>query len=114
MTIRWFGRKYNAPAYRDSPQVPAPAGELCTNCLESILEGDDGWLDAAGNPFHRACWYREVIGSLAHVQRRCSCYRPGSTESDPLGLTAREAAEEVLKELQKQSLSQRVVGTENN
>lgn len=110
MTIRWFGKRYNSPAYREAPHVPIPVGETCTNCLEPIKDGEDGWLDAAGNPFHRACWYRNIIGSLAHVQRRCSCYIPGSTASDPLGLTAREAAEAVLKELEKQSLAKRVVG----
>jgi hypothetical protein len=34
-----------------------------------------------------------VVGSVAHLERRCSCYVPGATEGDPDGLTRRAAAE---------------------
>lgn len=45
---------------------------------------------------HRACAVRAVIGSVAHLERRCSCYIPGADEGDPPGLSKREAAEAAL------------------
>jgi len=46
---------------------------------------------------HNECAARIVIGSLAHVEERCSCYMPGSTENDPPNMTKREAAIAALK-----------------
>jgi len=42
---------------------------------------------------HRNCGLRGVIGSVAHIQRRCSCYVPTSSERDPAGMTRRQAAD---------------------
>jgi hypothetical protein len=42
---------------------------------------------------HHACGMRLIIGSRAHVARLCSCYVPGSEDSDPPGMTRRQAAE---------------------
>ena len=47
-------------------------------------------LSGGETPFHFECHMRLVIGSLAHQQRRCSCY--GGTEHDPPGMTLRHAA----------------------
>jgi hypothetical protein len=33
-----------------------------------------------------------VLGSVAHLQKRCHCYVPGSEENDDPSLTLREAA----------------------
>lgn len=41
---------------------------------------------------HTECAYRAVAGSVAHLEKRCSCYVPGSEEGDPPGMTKREAA----------------------
>jgi hypothetical protein len=38
-----------------------------------------------------------VIGSVAHFQRRCSCYVLGASCGDPEGMTKREAARAALK-----------------
>jgi hypothetical protein len=34
---------------------------------------------------HQACAVRQVVGSVAHQQRRCQCY--GGTDDDDEGLT---------------------------
>jgi hypothetical protein len=39
---------------------------------------------------HRECAVRDVVGSLGHLRRQCSCF--GGTEEDPPGMTKREAA----------------------
>lgn len=36
--------------------------------------------------------FRAVVGSVAHLQRTCSCYVEGSELNDPPGLSLREAA----------------------
>ncbi len=45
---------------------------------------------------HEACAARAVFGSVAHQQRRCGCYVPGSTAGDDPALTQRQAAEAAL------------------
>lgn len=97
MRLRWFGHQYTAPVYWDTQETQTPEGAICVHCEESIEAGDDGWIDASNHPFHRACWLRLIFGSVAHIEKRCSCYVPGSDESDPPGLTRRQAAEAALK-----------------
>ena len=43
-----------------------------------------------------------VIGSVAHIQKKCSCYIKGSKENDPEGMSLRQAAHVAFEELQKQ------------
>lgn len=43
-------------------------------------------------PAHAECNFRAIMGSVAHIEKRCSCFVPGSLEHDPPGLTCREAA----------------------
>lgn len=64
----------------------------CVFCGEHV--GSDEASDARvnGQEVHYECALRAVVGSVAHVERRCSCYVPGSTCGDPEGLTKREAA----------------------
>lgn len=59
--------------------------KLCEFCEEPILSGEA----PPGFKCHRECLLRQVIGSVAHQQGRCSCY--GFTE-EPTGLTARQDA----------------------
>jgi hypothetical protein len=49
---------------------------------------------------HVECGFRSTVGSVAHVERRCGCYVPGSTENDPPGLTIRQAAKAALEAYQ--------------
>jgi len=102
--LRWFGHRYLAPIYEDTEKVPVPLGNPCTHCTEEILAGDDGFIidavlaDGAHDaPFHRACWLRGIFGSVAHIERQCSCFVPGSDECDPPGMSKREAAELAVK-----------------
>lgn len=41
---------------------------------------------------HLECFCRPVLGSVAHIERRCGCFVPGADEGDPPGMTRREAA----------------------
>lgn len=105
--MKYFGKFYPTVAYLDAQRVPAPVGDVCGWCTQPIVPGDDGWLIPSASPqkpvsFHRACWLRSVIGSVAHLERRCSCFVPGSTESDPPGMTVREAAEAALAAFERE------------
>jgi hypothetical protein len=62
----------------------------CEWCGEPVLAGERNHVGF--KDMHVECGFRAVIGSVAHVLRRCSCYMSDSTLSDPPGLTKREAA----------------------
>jgi hypothetical protein len=64
----------------------------CIHCQEPIDEWEDYEQYANGPRAHRNCAIRAVIGSLAHVEKRCSCYVKGAEETDPPGMSRREAA----------------------
>ena len=77
---------------------------LCLWCGESI-SGDE-FDNARRVEYHSAdehrirylhyeCGLRSVIGSLAHIQGRCSCY--GGSEDDPPGMSKRQAARAALE-----------------
>jgi hypothetical protein len=100
----WFGKYYNSPAYDEDEHVPIPLGEKCGWCDEPIGNNDDGFFmshmteqTVSMIAYHRACHMRQIFGSLAHCQRRCSCYVSGSTCTDPPEMTKREAAEAVVE-----------------
>jgi hypothetical protein len=63
---------------------------ICQWCEEPIEE--PAHPSGFGTGMHRECAYRAACGSLAHLERRCSCYVPGSQEGDPEGMTTRKAA----------------------
>jgi len=88
--MTWFGKRYPAPAYADSPQAETPVGAKCTYCDEVVRIGDDGWILGDGSVLHRECNLRAVIGSVAHLQKRCSCY--GGTGNHEDGMTRRQGA----------------------
>ncbi len=94
--MKFFGKRYAAPAYEDCEQVEAPVGKRCGRCDETIAAGDDGWLIPSFGggelPFHAECHLRGIVGSVAHQQRRCRCFVPGSTAEDDPALTPRQAA----------------------
>jgi hypothetical protein len=64
--------------------------EICAYCGEPI--GDIIRRVATPQPMHRECLFRGVAGSVAHIERRCGCYVPGSIEGDPPGMTLRQGA----------------------
>ena len=73
--VRWFGRPYETGLYLNCPQVPAPVGRPCSYCTESIAACDDGFLIPLDSVFHRACFLRNVYGSVHHQLGLCSCFR---------------------------------------
>jgi len=73
---------------------------MCIHCGETIEAGDDYQVvpqypsgeHGSETRYHRDCFLRSIIGSVAHLQGRCSCFVVGSVEGDPPELTRREAA----------------------
>lgn len=59
---------------------------LCMWCGEE-LEVEDRLKPIQG---HQECSFRAVIGSVGHIQHKCSCY--GGTVEDPVGMSRRDAA----------------------
>ncbi len=75
----------------------------CVHCQEPVLPGEPRETVHLVTPaglrsrgVHAACAARGVLGSVAHQQRRCGCYVPGSTAGDDPALTKRQAAEAAL------------------
>lgn len=106
--MKWFGESWGAPICKPEDHAEAPVGEPCIHCEEPIQEGDKGiitpfltdWVDKdtfveKEVPYHYACFMRNIVGSLAHINKTCSCF--GGTEEDPPDMTKREAAEAALK-----------------
>jgi len=94
MQVTWFGKQYDAPIYYDTTQAPTPVDVACMYCDELILMGEDGFLDSGSNPFHRECWVRMLIGSVAHQRHLCTCYMPegAAQPHEPEGLSRRQTA----------------------
>jgi len=98
--MKFFGVRYQSPAYYGVEQVSTPVGQRCDHCAEVIVAGDDGWIiplhTATGvsrSVMHRACHLRRVVGSVAHQKRECLCFVPGSAACDDPALTRRQNAE---------------------
>lgn len=62
----------------------------CQWCEELVEEGEQS--PAIDSPMHTECALRSVVGSVAHLSRRCVCYQKGSTLEDPPAFTRRESA----------------------
>lgn len=65
----------------------------CVFCGELITYADPREDYGDARRAHRNCGLRAVIGSVAHLERRCSCFVPGSQENDPPGMSKRQAAD---------------------
>ncbi len=74
---------------------PDPPCVKCEYCGEPIKPDD--LADCVGANLHHECLFRNVGGSVAHVEKRCSCFVPGSNEGDPPGMTKRQAARAALE-----------------
>lgn len=108
----WFGESWGAPMCEPDEHAPTPVGVLCFQCEEAVEEGDKGVLMRSGDEeiiarldpdgvmrkvegevyvaAHIECHLRSVLGSVAHIEGRCSCH--GGDEHDPPGLSRRDAA----------------------
>jgi hypothetical protein len=67
--------------------------QTCFHCGEAILPSENRIECANGPLAHGNCFLRCVIGSVAHLLRKCRCFVPGSILVDPEGMTRRQAAE---------------------
>lgn len=108
--MTWYFGDPWGPAH-DEPDriVPAPIGRPCLHCGELIEAGDQGIIaghvkyddqgQATGSyePQHRECVLRSVFGSVAHIQRKCSCYVAGSECGDDPTISRREAARQAAR-----------------
>lgn len=99
--MRYFGPGNSAHLEK----VPTPEG-VCSWCEEGFNENDHGLVmdqhDEGGitdSLWHRECLMRNVLGSVAHQRKECSCH-DGEGEDEP-GLTKREAAKAALAEMEK-------------
>lgn len=78
----YFGVRWNAPAFEDAVELPCPVGEKCLLCSQEVVDGESGvitgYVDAEGNgglaPQHIECFLRSTLGSVAHLEMRCTCY----------------------------------------
>lgn len=64
----------------------------CAYCGEPLHAARHGIMTASGLSYHRECFHRLCFGSIAHHMGECSCFIPGSTLTDPPGLSLHEAA----------------------
>jgi len=68
-----------------------PEIRICTWCEEPIEHNET--IDPFFiTPMHPECGVRAIMGSIAHIEGRCSCVDPDNHETDPPELTRREAA----------------------
>lgn len=97
----YFGVRWDAPAFEDAIEVPTPVGEACLMCQEPVDEGESGVLtpylgDLENGPDLRAvhieCWLRSLLGSVAHLEGRCTCFGGSIQDYDdrPYRVVARE------------------------
>lgn len=67
------------------------------DAIERLLHSDELGSDLeTGQRCHRVCLFRGISGSAAHIEGRCGCFVPGSSEGDDPGLTKLQAAEAAL------------------
>jgi hypothetical protein len=64
---------------------------MCQYWTEPLLAGDDGWILCNGAVLHHECNLRGVVGSVAHQERRCSCFG-GTANDEEDGMTRRQGA----------------------
>jgi len=74
---------------------------LCVYCEEALVD-EDRIILGDGTPFHRACFLRQFVGGVAHIERRCSCFVEGAEEIDPPGVSLRQGAVLAMEAHQRQ------------
>lgn len=78
--IQYFGEAWNEEI-RKLEAVAPPLGDTCQWCGTAILLGDRGllvpclapWGAPSTRPEHLECFLRQVLGSIEHQEKRCSC-----------------------------------------
>lgn len=101
----YFGVRWNAPAFESAPELPCPVGEKCLLCTQEIIDGESGvmmaYIDAQGDggvaPQHIECHLRSILGSVAHLEMRCTCYGGSVQEEGQSGRNYRAQARETME-----------------
>jgi hypothetical protein len=89
--MRFFGKeRWGDP---EVEHMTVPVGAPCFHCSEVFDDGDlgvaMGVLKTNGlggmtvcdeEPYHRECFLRLVVGSVAHQERRCTCFSGTASE----------------------------------
>ena len=93
--MKYFGAHGHSPICDELERIEAPTCAPCGRCGEPITRSDDGFaVPCLGEPllvaYHRECFVRGIVGSVAHQQKKCSCFG-GVGEDDP-ALSRRDAA----------------------
>lgn len=70
---------------------------VCAHCGEPVTGLEASLCEFMPRAEHWACGFRAIMGSVAHIEKRCGCYVPGADETDPPGMTRREAAREAVR-----------------
>lgn len=94
--VKWFGKRWGFLC-DDCEKIPVPVGESCSWCNEIFLPDDNGVQYSNGPLAHKNCFLRASIGSVAHLEGRCSCYVPGASETDDPGVSRRAAADAAVR-----------------
>lgn len=74
---------------------------ICPHCDEPVMPYEPREYITLYDPpspptrrlAHMECFVRPLLGSVAHIERRCSCYIPGASNNDDPALTRRQAAQ---------------------
>jgi hypothetical protein len=108
----YFGQRWDAPLLDgDTVQIDVPLGKACMFCDEPITAEDRGLmrpairnvggeLVATQEPAHMECDLRAGLGSLAHVEGRCTC--AGARRTEEFAGTDREEALAVLAHINRE------------
>lgn len=104
-----FPLQHFGPGNHDGPEADVwtdtPIGKPCDWCEEIFIAADRGVsvprlnIVIAGREedeetrayYHFNCFLRSIIGSVAHLEGKCTCC--GGSSHEPPGLTRRQAAD---------------------
>ena len=112
--MNYFGKAWSHNILTHYECTPTPVGHPCMWCEEELVEGDQGFVMPCGSVItmdeetkifdkmvatfaavHLDCFLREIVGSVGHQTKQCSCF--GGDTEDPEGMTKREAAKASVK-----------------
>lgn len=94
--VKWFGDSWDANICDPQHKIDIPLDAKCCWCDEGFDAESQGvrivsyGSDTPYAFYHVCCFLRSTIGSLGHLQKKCSCF--GGNEEDPPEMTKREAA----------------------
>jgi hypothetical protein len=99
--VNFFGY-YNgfAPLFELGHWTNSPIHATCAWCHELIQRGENGVDHGNGNCEHIECFITSIVGSIAHQERRCTCY-DGFTDCKNDEMSRRDIAKVAFKNWQQ-------------